>query len=441
MVASAVDLGDWEEWEPAAKARLKWLLEARPEQLTPEGEWLIWAVVTGRGWGKTRSGGEDVFDYGRENPGTRIAVVAPTFTDGRDVCMEGESGLLSVVPAEFIESYHRSMGQLTLKNKTQYQVFSAEKPNRLRGPQHHRAWCDELAAWKYLQETWDMLMFGLRLGERPQVVITTTPRPRPLLINLMTRPTTHVTTGTTYDNIANLARSTVDELQRVYAGTRLGKQELEGILLESVEGALWQRDVIEENRADDTPLNAGRTVVAIDPAVTVTEYSDETGIVVAMKTKGGCRKCGTAEDHAFVLDDRSIKASPDMWCRRAVVAYRDYTADRIVAETNNGGDMVEVVLRTIDKTLPFKKLHASKGKRTRAEPVAALYEQGRVHHVGYFDTLEDQMCTWDPETTTDSPDRLDALVWAITELMIGGVNVSMSIAPGGSRSPSYWKQA
>lgn len=435
----SVTIEGYEDWAPEAKARLRWLLQARPNQLTPPGDWLVWTIVTGRGWGKTRTGAEDVAEFGRSHPRSRIAVVAPTFSDGRDVCIEGESGLLNVVPPEFIKAYNRSMGEVVLMNGSQYQVYTAEKPNRLRGPQHHRAWCDEFAAWKYLQETWDMLMFGLRLGEHPQVVITTTPRPRPLLREIMSRSSTMVTTGTTYDNIDNLARVTVDELQRVYADTALGRQELEGVLLEDVEGALWSRETLEASRIQDDDLPAlSRVIVAVDPAVTSGRNAAETGIVVVGKTRD-CPLCNGGE-HAFVLEDRSGRSSPDAWGRKVVAAYKEFACDRIIGETNNGGELVAHVLRTVDPTVPFKSVHASRGKRARAEPIAALYEQGKVHHVGFFDDLEQQMCTWDPEITDVSPDRVDALVWGLTELMITNAGVGVRVPVGGARQSSYWKK-
>lgn len=457
------------EWQPAERARLRWLLEARVKQLTPsptagprgdnlpparaDDLWLYWLILTGRGWGKTRTGAEDAFDFGRRYGGIRQALVAPTFTDARDTCVEGDSGLLTVCPPECLRDWNRSLGEFTLWNGSYYKLFSAEKPARLRGPQHHRAWCDELAAWQYLQDTWDMLMFGLRLRVKmpdgrldpdappPQVVITTTPKPRPLIRRLRGDHRTVVTTGSTYENAANLAPEAVDELRRRYANTRLGAQELEGLILEEQEGALWSREVLEASRVrpEDVPEGRiGRTVVAMDPSVTSGEDAAEAGCVVAALTRGGCPICGTREDHGLVLDDRSKQTSPDRWARIAVQAYRDWGADRIIAEVNNGGEMIGLLLRTVDPTVSYKSVNATRGKRTRAEPVSALYEQKRVHHVGFFDELELQMCTWVPDEGA-SPDRMDACVWGLTELMLGSGFVPLNLGPSGGTQASYWR--
>ena len=305
-----------------------------------------------------------------------------------------------------LETWNRSIGEIVLKNGSRIKLFSAEEPDRLRGPQHNGAWCDELAAWDKV-DAWDQLQFGLRLGDHPQIVVTTTPRPIPILKNLLTRETTHITRGSTFDNEKNLAPSALVELQLRYSGTRLGRQELQGELLEDVEGALWSRDMIESARIREEDLPPLiRIVVAIDPAVTSGENSDDTGIVVA----------GLSSDNQYyVLDDRTCHVSPEQWARVAINAYEDWKADRIIAETNNGGDMVELLLRNVSPNIPVTKVTASRGKRVRAEPISALYEQGRVHHVGGFNKLEDEMCQWVPDSG-DSPDRMDALVWAMSEL-------------------------
>ena len=391
-------------------SRLLWLEDARENQLPPEGDWLTWIIMSGRGWGKTRTGAEWVAHNAITQDRTRWAVVAPTFADARDTCAEGESGLINILNRyKALANWNRSIGEILLTNGSRIKLFSAEEPDRLRGPQHHGAWCDELAAW-IRPEAYDQLQFGLRLGERPQTVITTTPKPVPLLKSLLKRDNAIVTRGSTYENRANLASTALAELEARYGNTRLGRQELQGELLEDMEGALWTRAWIEDKRLepkDMPPLY--RIVVAIDPAVTSGEDSDETGIVVAG---------ATSEGHFYVLEDATLKATPDGWGRRAVQAFNDWSADKIIAETNNGGDMIIATIQQVDRLVPVKKVVASRGKQLRAEPISALYEQGRVHHVGMFSKLEDQMVTWTPESK-QSPDRLDALVWALTELKDG----------------------
>ena len=368
----------------------------------------MWLLLAGRGFGKTRTASEDMAAYGLDNPGANLAVVAETFSDARDVCFEGESGLLACLPESSVRLWNRSIGELFLSNGTKYKVFSGDKPGGLRGYQHNRAWVDELAKFRYARETWTQLMLGLRSGENPQVVVTTTPRPISLLKDLRKRENTHVTTGSTFDNAANLAAPFLQEIRERYEGTRVGRQELYAEILDDVPGALWTRAMLERAFAKEAPL-LSRVVVAIDPAVTSGEDADETGIVVAGKGRDG---------RAYVLADRTCRLSPDGWARRAVAAFEEFGADRIVAEANNGGDLVERVVRTVSPRISYKKVHASRGKRVRAEPVAALYEQGKVSHVGGFPELEDQMVAFVPEGSEESPDRVDALVWALTELML-----------------------
>ena len=390
-------------------ARAKWQARARPNQITPDGDWLTWVILAGRGWGKTRTGAEDAAWSGMANPGWRIAVVAPTAADARDTCIEGDSGLLNVLPREAVQTWNRSLGELILINGTRYKAFSADEPERLRGPQHHRAWADELAAWRY-PEAWDQLMFGLRLGEHPQAVVTTTPKPTPLVKALVAAKTSHVTRGSTFDNAANLAPSALQMLKEKYEGTRLGRQELEAEILGDLPGALWSLSTLDAYRLREAP-QMGRIVVAVDPAVTATEASDEHGIIVA----------GLSDQRGIVLEDASLSGSPAEWARRAVSLYRSWGADAIVIEVNQGGDMVAHTIRTIDSNVKIKEVRASRGKHVRAEPIAALYEQGRVAHVGAFPELEAQMT----QMTTNgfegegSPDRVDALVWAMTELFPG----------------------
>jgi len=390
-------------------ARARWKAKARQNQITPDGDWLTWVILAGRGWGKTRTGAEDAAWSGMANPGWRIAVVAPTAADARDTCIEGDSGLLNVLPREAVQTWNRSLGELILVNGTRYKTFSADEPERLRGPQHHRAWADELAAWRY-PEAWDQLMFGLRLGEHPQAVVTTTPKPTPLVKALVAAKTSHVTRGSTFDNAANLAPSALQMLKEKYEGTRLGRQELEAEILGDLPGALWSLSTLDAYRLRETP-QMGRIVVAVDPAVTATEASDEHGIIVA----------GLSDQRGIVLEDASLSGSPNEWARRAVSLYRSWSADCIVIEVNQGGDMVAHTIRTIDPNVKIKEVRASRGKHVRAEPIAALYEQGRVAHVGAFPELENQMTQMTTEgyQGEGSPDRVDALVWAMTELFPG----------------------
>lgn len=381
-----------------------WAAWARPEQLPPEGDWSIWLIKAGRAFGKTRAGTEWVRSVAR--PGARIALIGPTAADVRDVMIEGESGILAVCDPKSRPTYEPSKRRLTWPNGAMATAYSAEEPDRLRGPQHTHAYCDEVAAWPHV-EAWDMMLMGLRLGTHPQVVATTTPKMVPLMRTIQGSPGVVITRGKTRDNAANLAPSFLSGLMARYEGTRLGRQELEGEDLDDNPDALWQREGIDACRVREAP-ELVRVVVAIDPAATSKDSSDETGIVVAGLG---------ADGRGYVLADRSGRFKPDAWARRAVEAYHAHQADRIVAEGNQGGEMVAHVLGTVEAGLPLRIVHATRGKVTRAEPIAALYEQGRVSHVGSLPQLEDQLCTWTPGAT--SPDRLDALVWALTELMLG----------------------
>jgi phage terminase large subunit-like protein len=386
-----------------------WRIWARPEQLPPDGDWRVWLLLAGRGFGKTRSGAEYVRQCVRRGNAGRVALVAPTAADARDVMVEGPSGLLAVCPADDRPRYEPSRRRISWPNGAIATCFSADEPERLRGPQHDLAWCDELASWRYA-EAWDNLMLGLRLGPNPRAVATTTPKPIKLLRDLLAQDGVMVTRGSTFENRANLAPAFLDSVVKRYLGTRLGRQELEAELLEDTPGALWTRAMIETSRVRETP-ELRRVVVAIDPAASTSAGADETGIVVA----------GLGRDNAaYVLDDLSGRYSPRDWASRAVAALKRHQGDRIVAEINNGGEMVEATLRAIEPNAPFKALRASRGKAIRAEPVAALYEQGRVHHVGAFPALEDQLCAFtadfDRARSGYSPDRLDALVWGLSEL-------------------------
>ena len=400
----------------AEKATIKlytdWLKTARPKQLEPEGKHNIWLILAGRGWGKTRTGAEDIALYALRHPNVICAVVAPTHGDLRRVCFGGNSGLLSIIPDECyaksrdFKGYSSSLSEIRLHNGSKIVGYAAQEPERLRGPQFHRAWCDEIAAWRY-PEAYDQLMFGLRLGEKPKCVITTTPKPTPLIKQLIDRNDTFVTTGNTFENEANLAPSALKMLKERYEGTALGRQELYAEILEDLDGALWNNRLIEEARlSEDTERTLQKVIVAIDPAVTAKDDSDETGIVVVGKD---------FNNEYYVLEDLSGKHSADKWGRIAVNAYYEWEADRIVAEVNNGGDLVERLLRNIDPNVPYRSVHATRGKLVRAEPIAALYEQRRVHHMGMYPELEAQMCTYTGDTKI-SPDRLDALVWGLTEL-------------------------
>ena len=390
-----------------------WPTWARPNQLAPPGNWRTWLVLAGRGWGKTKTGAEWVRSHVESGNARRIALVAATAADARDVMVEGDSGILECSSPWCKPVYEPSKRRVIWPNGAQATCYSAEEPRRLRGPQHDLAWCDELAAWQY-PETWDMLQFGLRRGRDPRAIVTTTPTPTPIIRTLIADPDTVVTKGTTFENRANLPPKFLAYLMRKYDGTRLGRQELNAELLEDVPGALWQRSQIDAARVKYAPEKLRRVVVSVDPAVTSGEDSDETGIVVAATGVDG---------HAYILADLSCRLSPDQWAKRAVAAYHDFKADRIVAEVNNGGDLVERILRTVDHHVSYRAVRASRGKVTRAEPIAALYEQGRVHHVGNLAQLEDQLCLFTPDGEFQtSPDRADALVWALTDLMLGGSN-------------------
>lgn len=403
---------------PADKIALEWLWDfwARPAQKEPAGDWRTWLILAGRGFGKTRTTAEWARRQAERFPGSRGALVARTAADTRDVLVEGDSGVLAVSPPWFRPIYEPSKRRLTWPNGSQATLYSADKPDLLRGPQHHWFIADELAAWRYV-DAWDQLMFGLRLGSNPRGVVATTPRPTKIIRDLLKDPTTAVTRGSTYENKANLAPAFLAQIVRRYQGTRLGRQELYAEVLDDVPGALWTRDNIEETRVSQAP-GLTRIVVAIDPAVTASdEDSNETGIVV----------CGVTEnEHGYVLEDCSGIMTPAQWAERAVKAYDRWGADRVIAETNQGGDMVEHTVRTAardmaarnerkERNVAFRQVRASRGKHTRAEPISALYEQKKIHHVGMFAELEDQMCTWVPGE--DSPDRMDALVWAFTDLM------------------------
>ena len=389
--------------QQAEKLLHDWRFWARPNQLPPPGDWLVWLIQAGRGYGKTRSGAEYIRERVRTKQAGRIALIARDPADARDIMIEGESGLLNIGYPSERPQYEPSKRRVTWRTGAIATVYTSYEPDQLRGPQFDTAWGDELGSWKYPRETYENLSLAMRLGA-PKVILTTTPKPLKILQEIIDSPHTVLTRGNTYDNRANLPRVFYDQIVNRYAGTSLGRQEIYGELLTELPGALWKRSLFVRKPAPELV----RVVVAIDPATTSSEDSAETGILV-----GGIGIDG----NGYVLADRSLRTTPDSWARRAIQAYGDYKCDRIIAEANNGGEMVSLTLRTVDKHVPIKLVHASRGKQARAEPVVALYEQGRIFHCGIFPDLEDQLCTWTPEDGA-SPDRMDALVWALTELML-----------------------
>jgi phage terminase large subunit-like protein len=400
----------------AATILYHWLAWARPEQVAPEGDWTSWIYLGGRGTGKTRTGAEWIRDRVEHRISRRVALVASTAADARDVMVEGESGLLAVSPPWNKPHFEPSKRRLTWPNGAIATLYSAEEPDTLRGPQHDTAWADEVCKWSYPDETWDNLQFGLRLGQRPQQIITTTPRPIPLLKSILARTDTVRTFGTTYDNRINLAPVFFTEIIRRYEGTRLGRQELNAEILEDVEGALWTRAML--NQALLTPeqrsniVQMQRVVVAVDPSGTKGgDNRDDVGIVVAGR--------GT-DDKGYVIADYTCSLSPAGWGKRAADAAAFFNADRVVGEENFGGAMVEHVILTAGCTAPYRSVTASRGKVVRAEPIAALYEQGRVKHLQGFPELEDELCNFTVAGYVGdrSPNRADALVWALTELRL-----------------------
>ena len=405
------DMATWPQEEIEALANDWRELLARDDQLPPPGDWTTWLLLAGRGFGKTRTAAEWVRMQVEDKTASRIALVGPTAADVRDTMIEGESGLLAIFPPHQRPVYEPSKRRVTFHTGAIAMTYSAEEPDRLRGPQHDAAWADELCAWKYA-DTWDQLQFGLRLGRHPRQVVSTTPRPTKQLRELIADPRTAVTRGKTLDNAQNLAAAFLAAIKAKYEGTRLGRQEMNAEILDDNPGALWQRSAFDATRVQHPPTMR-RIVVAVDPAVTSSDNSDETGIVVA----------GLGEDgRGYVLDDLTLRDTPSAWAELAVRAYHHYRADRVVAEGNNGGDLIETVMRAVDANLSFSRVHARVGKFSRAEPVAALYEQGRVSHVGSLPKLEDECCEYDPTTAKQSPNRMDALVWALTELMLSDPN-------------------
>jgi phage terminase large subunit-like protein len=395
-----------------------WPAWARKNQLPPDGDWTIWLIMAGRGYGKTRSGAEFIRARVESGESRNIALIGATAADARDVMVEGPSGILNISPPWNRPLYEPSKRRITWPNGAVASLFTAEEPERLRGPQCDTFWCDEAGAWPN-KEAWDQLMFGFRLGDNPRGIVTTTPRPTQLIREIIKRSDTVVTRGSTYENRANLAKSFFQQVIKQYEGTRLGRQELKGELLEDTPGAIWTTEMIEKSRMKHLPCELSRIVVGVDPAVTSHEESDETGIVVVGRGSGDWK------DHYFVLGDYSgrhpsVKTDPRVktWPEMAIKAYQLHGADKIIAERNNGGDLVAGAIRQIAPSVAVEPVVATRGKIRRAEPVAMLWEQGRAHFVGVQHHLEDQMTTFQPDDPTSrSPDRMDALVWAATALM------------------------
>ncbi|MBY6115445.1 terminase family protein [Mameliella alba] len=409
---------------PGERLALPYLFEfwAHPHQLPPEGDWRTWVILGGRGAGKTRAGSEWVraqvegpkpLDRGRCR---RIALIGETYDQAREVMIQGDSGIMACTPPDRKPRFIQSRRTLIWPNGAEATIFSAQDPEALRGPQFDGAWADELAKWKKARDVWDMLQFGLRLGLSPRVCVTTTPRNVDVLKELLELSSTVSTHAKTEANRAHLAASFLEEVRARYAGQSLGLQELDGILLDQVDGALWTREILDGARAGRQP-DLDRIVVAVDPPAGSGPRADACGIVVA----GIVEAEDPRDRRAYVLEDASVQGlSPTGWAEAAIDAARRWEADRIVGEVNQGGDMVETTLRQIDPYVAFKAVHATRGKSVRAEPVAALYEQGRVKHARGLDEVEAQMCLMTSQgfEGAGSPDRVDALVWALTELML-----------------------
>ena len=399
------------------RVKYDWPLWARRGQLPPDEPWHIWLLLAGRGFGKTRVGAEWVRARAESGRSSRIALVARTPHEAESVMVNGESGILNVCPPWNRPNWEPTKRRLTWPNGAMAFVFSSYEPDQLRGPQFDAAWCDELASWQYPQLTWDNLAFGLRLGPSPKCVVTTTPKPIDIVRELASRDDVTLTTGSSYDNSRNLPPGYIDAIRRRYEGTSAGQQEIYAQLLKEADGALWKREWIDDHRIESvSDDDMQMKVVAIDPAVTFNpRRSDETGIIVAGISSGFMKH--DHEKRYYVLEDASGIMTPDAWARRAVELAQKHGATYVTGETNQGGALIESVLRHAPggESVRFKGVHATQGKRARAEPVAAIYEQGRVHHVGRFTQLEDQMCAWTPDSP-NSPDRMDALVWAINGL-------------------------
>ena len=418
------------ESTPTMLHRAAEYVQLRPKQLSPPGDWRVWMLMAGRGFGKGKAGSNWLAGQAIDNPGMGFVAVGPTYRDCRDTMTEGPSGLRSALgPA--LKTYNRSIGELTLTNGATIWLVSADEPDRLRGKNLAGAWLDEFASFRRPDELWtEALVPALRIGD-PKVCVTTTPKPLPLLVDLLSRDdgSVVITTGSTFENSANLSPEAIAELERRYEGTRVGRQELYGELLEDVEGALWASEMFAHSVAPERE-DLARVVVAVDPAGTSKDSSDLTGIVVCGEDSSGA---------LWVLDDRSGRFSPSRWATVVGAAYREWEADVVVAEVNMGWDLVVATLRAHDDGMPVVEVRATRGKRVRAEPIVALYEQGKVWHAHDLDELEAQLTSWVPDGGGKSPDRLDAAVWGLTHLMGGGGGAGHAgpswIRGGGTAAP------
>ena len=399
---------------------IPWEIEGRPKQLPPEGDWTYWLKLAGRGEGKTRSGAEWIHDRVLNQGARRLGLLGSTASDTRGVMVEGPSGILATARPGFVPQWFPGKREIVWPNGAIAQTYSAEKPSRLRGPQFDTVWCDEICAWKHPEDAWDMVQFGLRIGD-PRVYISTTPRPLPILTDpkrgLLANPDCRTVVGTTYENRANLSEKFFRSVIERYQGTRLGDQELLAIILGDTPGALWNQKLLDELRVDYCPPPE-RTVIAVDPAVSTKDASAETGIVGVTAANCQCKGLGLEEVHLFVREDFSAQHLPLEWALATERMFEELRASCVIGEINQGGNLVEANLRTVNKTIPFSTVWAHDGKRSRAEPISGLYQQRRVHHVGRLAGLESQMTTWQANNSTQrSPDRVDALVYACTELL------------------------
>jgi phage terminase large subunit-like protein len=396
------------------EAAYDWRHLGRAKQLEPAGDWIVWLLLAGRGFGKTRTGAEWIRQRVCSGQAREIVLGAPTAADLRDIVVEGPSGILNVFPPHQRPRYEPSKRRITFHTRAQATLIAGETPERFRGPQCDTIWADELASWRY-RDSWDNLMFGFRVGD-PRALVTTTPKPTKLIRELVADDSTHLTRGSSYENRRNLAEAYFRKIIRPYEGTRKGRQEIDAELLDSLPGALLTMEIIDALRVKAAP-ELGRIVVAIDPAASSEEDSNETGIVAAGL---GAEPDASGEDHGYLLEDGSCRGTPGVWAKEAVRLYDKWGADLIVAERNNGGEMVESVIRNERRNITVKLVWASRGKHVRAEPVTQLHEKGRIHHVGAFAECEDQLCAFTDKSYEggDSPDRADAAIWAFTELMV-----------------------
>lgn len=420
-----------------------WGFWARPKQIIPEGDdWLNWMLLAGRGFGKTRTGAETIHEWANSGEYKLFHLVGATAADARDIMVLGESGLLATMKPYNRCRWSPTKRRMTWENGAEALVFSADEPQRLRGLQCEAAWADELASWRY-EEAWQQLQLGLRLGHMPRTIITTTPRSTQLIKSLVKNPKSYLTTGTTYENASNLADAFLNEITRAMEGTRFGRQEIYAEILEDSELALWNRELLEEHRlrADEAPDNLlKKIVIGIDAAVSFGKESAETGIMVVGQSK---------KNMCFLLEDASGRYRPEDWAKKVVGLWQHYSDPsnplgaaevKVVAEKNQGYELISHTIQVYDDRVPVKLVHASKNKVTRAEPVATAMQRGKVKHVGTFPKLEEQLCTWEPGDAK-SPDRMDAYVWALTEMVMGThITISANIEPNVMTSKNYWKE-